>query len=88
MARTSFRYWAIRSGAHVHVRVWAGPDEQHRASCGEIVFRPDEWEDFAERVAGPGHTVDYLSDEETPERRTHPRINDWEDKLHDDRRLT
>ena len=37
--------------------VFAGPDEQHRAHTGVLVFRPQEWADFSDRLAGPGHTV-------------------------------
>lgn len=58
MARTSFLY-RIESdnGHHVHVRLFAGPDEQHRAHCGLLVFRPHEWADFTDRIGGPGHTI-------------------------------
>lgn len=54
---TSFLYRFLRIGEHVDVRVFAGPDEQHRAFLGRLVFRPAEWADFKARIAGPGHTV-------------------------------
>ena len=57
MPRTSFAYYPTETGAHVLVRVFAGPDEQHRAHCGSLTFRPGEWADFQERVTGPGHTI-------------------------------
>ncbi len=37
-------------GAHVRVRAFAGPDETHRAYCGGLMFRPEEWERLREIV--------------------------------------
>jgi hypothetical protein len=31
-------------GAHVHCRVFIGPHEGALGLCGELVFRPDEFE--------------------------------------------
>lgn len=58
MSRTSFGYRVLAADAHhVHVSVFAGPDEQHRACAGQLTFKPDEWADFCDRVAGPGHSI-------------------------------
>ncbi len=35
------------AGIHVRVRVFAGPDEQHRALIGTLVMTREEAEDFA-----------------------------------------
>ena len=54
---TSFAYYPLTGGAHVHVSVYVGPDEHHRARCGTLVFTPQEWDDFAQWVAGPEHVI-------------------------------
>lgn len=36
-----FRYEVL--GGHTHVAVFAGKDADHRAKCGDIVFRNEEW---------------------------------------------
>lgn len=59
MSRTSFLYRVERdNGHHLRVSVFAGPDEQHRACCGVLTFRSREFEDWCERVVGPGHTLE------------------------------
>lgn len=56
--RTSFSYRVDEdNGYHVWVTVFAGPDEQHRAHCGQLTFRAAEWADFQDRLIGPGHIV-------------------------------
>lgn len=39
---TSFAAYPEQIGVHVHVRVFAGPDAEHRALTGVLVMRPDE----------------------------------------------
>lgn len=64
---TSFLYRITAvSGAHVHVTVFAGPDEHHRAASGRLVFRRTEWYDFAEHVAGPNHTMEQAPEATAP----------------------
>lgn len=53
---TSFAYYWALQGVHVHVHVFAGPDEQHRAHAGNLTFREREFQDWRDRVEGPGHT--------------------------------
>lgn len=57
MARTTFAYYARQAGAHVEIRVFAGPDEQHRAHCGNLIMRSGEFNDWTDRLSGPGHTI-------------------------------
>jgi len=59
MSGTSFLYRVVdETPRHVTVNVYAGPDEQHRAHLGKLIFRTDEWADFKDRVAGPGHAIE------------------------------
>lgn len=37
----AFRFKA--QGGHTWVRVFAGPDADHRAKCGDLTFTNDEW---------------------------------------------
>jgi hypothetical protein len=58
MTRTSFLFRVDSdNGVHVRVSMFAGPDEQHRAHNGTLVFRPQEWADFTDRIVGPGYTI-------------------------------
>jgi hypothetical protein len=42
--RLSIHVMPERAGGHTHVRVFAGPDADHRAMCGELVFTNEEWD--------------------------------------------
>lgn len=46
MAATCFLYKWHRAGDHVHVKLSAGPDPDHRALCGRFSMRSAEWEDL------------------------------------------
>lgn len=35
------------AGSHVHVQVFAGRDEQHRALTGDLIMTREQAEDFA-----------------------------------------
>lgn len=35
---------AQRAGGHTHVRVFMGPDPDHRAKCGDLTFTNEEWD--------------------------------------------
>lgn len=35
---------AARQGGHTWVGVFAGKDEDHRAKCGDLCFRNEEWD--------------------------------------------
>lgn len=37
---------------HLTVQVFAGPDADHRALCGELVFREPEWAALWQALAG------------------------------------
>jgi hypothetical protein len=37
-------------GSHYHVRVFAGPDSNHLALCGELRMLPREYEAFSETL--------------------------------------
>ena len=43
---TVFKLYSERRGDHVHQRVFAGPDADHLALCGTLVFRIGEWQEF------------------------------------------
>lgn len=43
----------ILSESHWEVRVYAGPDPEHRALTGRLTMTPDEAAAFVERVNGP-----------------------------------
>lgn len=50
--------WTHHGGPHVTVTVFAGPDAEHRARCGSLTFRVDEWRTFRtmlERRTTPDH---------------------------------
>lgn len=72
-----FRYWQRQGGAHVHIRLFAGPSEVSLAKCGEMMMRNDEFEKFrgledAERhIPLLGAKVEFIKDEdwEAPRRR-------------------
>lgn len=53
--------------SHVTVQVFAGPDEDHRALAGELVFTPHEAMDFLARFNGEhaSATVAYPTPHET-----------------------
>lgn len=45
---TSFHARVLESNdAHVRVTIFAGPDPEHRAFCGELVFNVEEFHIFA-----------------------------------------
>jgi len=48
-----FKVRADLRGAHYHVRVFAGPDRDHLALCGELRMRPEECGAFCQ-VLGTG----------------------------------
>lgn len=63
MGMSSFGYKVCKDGGHIRISVYAGPDEQHRAFCGTLNMRPEEWLDWSDRVIGLGHTILPTSDE-------------------------
>lgn len=44
MLSMAFRY-KVQEG-HTWVRVFAGPDADHRAKCGDLTFLNEEWRAF------------------------------------------
>lgn len=54
---TAFAYYAKQVGIHVHVRIFAGPDEDHRANCGSFTMRTPEWIDFCRQLTGPDNVI-------------------------------
>jgi hypothetical protein len=44
-------------GLHTRVLVYAGPDVQHRAFAGSLMFRHDEALAFADALSGAGYEV-------------------------------
>jgi len=53
---TSMRavYVELEGGEHAEVRIYVGPDEEHRAYAGTLRMRVHEAQDFAMRI---NHTV-------------------------------
>lgn len=41
-------------GSHVHIDVFVGPDEEHLANAGRLVFREDEWSKLRDAVTAFG----------------------------------
>jgi hypothetical protein len=44
MDHLSVHFMPDRQGGHTWVRVFAGKDADHRACCGTLTFRNEEWE--------------------------------------------
>ena len=44
MNKVSVRFIPDVSGGHTRVRVFAGKDAEHRAMCGDLIFRNEEWD--------------------------------------------
>lgn len=36
----------VKKGGHIHIRVFAGPHEWALGKCGDLVMRPEEWDEF------------------------------------------
>ena len=46
----TFKTKAEKKGGHVHVRFYSGPDEEHLALNGRLVFTIEEWLLFREML--------------------------------------
>lgn len=55
----SYLFRWTHNGPHVRVTVFAGPDAQHRARAGELVFRVEEWRAFRRMLERRG-TSDHV----------------------------
>lgn len=40
------------AGGHTHVAVFGGPDEDHRAKCGDLTFTNAEWDLLEPELVG------------------------------------
>lgn len=61
----AFKFKASLQGAHVRLLVYVGPDLNHLAFSGQLMFDPDEYQDFIFRVLGyrgPMHKVAHEGD--------------------------
>lgn len=48
-----FRLRFAYVGGHVHVSVWVAPtDDATHTRAGQLIFRPQEWEDFRDLLRG------------------------------------
>lgn len=57
MKALSVHFRAEQLGGHTHVAVFAGPDEDHRAKCGDLVFRNEEWQLLAPVLVAADRTI-------------------------------
>ena len=48
MTHLSIHFIPERLGGHTWVGVFAGKDADHRAKCGDLFFRNEEWELLAD----------------------------------------
>lgn len=62
--KTSFAIYPETRGQHVHVRVFTGPDSEHRSLAGTLVFRMSEWIDFASMCERSDVEINYDFDKE------------------------
>lgn len=50
MDHLSLRFRVEVAGGHTHVAVFAGPDQDHRALLGNLVFLNEEWKLLEPRI--------------------------------------
>lgn len=60
MIRVAFKLTARPAGSHIHVTVFCGRDEHHRAHVGKLVMLPHEWDAFRAVAEREGWTVEAL----------------------------
>ena len=59
----TFKTKAEKKGGHVHVRFYSGPDEEHLALNGKLVFTVEEWSLFRiTLLMGAGEEVEVISE--------------------------
>lgn len=57
VVRTRWRY----AGRHVHARVFVGPDYDHLALAGTLVFGQDEWPTIEPVLEAAGQIIQEMS---------------------------
>lgn len=64
----SIRLYGSRQGGHTHIRVFVGPDADHRAKAGDLVFRNEEWDLLEDASRNPEAkiSISMRLEEETP----------------------
>jgi hypothetical protein len=61
---TLFRFRYRLVGIHVRIAVWAGKGNSSLGKCGDLVMRPEEWQDFLAELARrpPGGSIEVIDD--------------------------
>lgn len=49
---TAFKFRVKRGGAHIELLVYVGPDLDHLALSGRLMFSPEEYQAFVLRILG------------------------------------